>query len=261
MYHLLIVDDEKIVRQGIIRCIDFEVLGIGEIYEAENGMEALKIVEDKEVDFILADINMPRMNGLEFAKAAKNINKKIKLAFITGYDYFEYAREALKIGADDYVLKPVSKKDIYEILSRMIEKKKEEMGTAKLREVVERLTKNDSPNISNGEDKTAKEVIMNKIEGNIANKNFSLNMLAEELGFSTGYFSSMFKKLFNINFREYLLNLRLEKAKILILSTNLKNYEVAEAIGIDDPNYFSACFKKKYGMTVTDYRNNMGSGK
>ncbi len=257
MYKLLIVDDERIVRQGIIKSIDFKALGVSEVFEAENGKAALAIVEENPVDIVLVDINMPKMNGIDFAKNIKLIDKSIKIAFITGYDYFDYALSAIKIGVDDYILKPVSKKDVIEVLNKLIDKKKEEGRSQVLQEVVDGLTKN----TSDSKDGADKELIKSIIEENINNKDFTLNMLAAKLGFSVGYLSTLFKKLFGINFREYILDLRLERAKLLILSTSMRNYEIAAAIGIEDPNYFSACFKRRYNLTITEFRACMGNAK
>ena len=82
--------------------------------------------------------------------------------------------------------------------------------------------------------------------------------MAESIGYNAAYLSTLFKKLFGANFRDYLLDMRLEKAKILLLSTQMKNYEVAAAIGIDDPNYLSALFKRKFGTTVSEFRKSGG---
>jgi two-component system response regulator YesN len=64
MHNLLVVDDEPIVRKGIVRSLDKAALDIGNVYEAQNGQEALKIVQENDIDLILADINMPKMTGL-----------------------------------------------------------------------------------------------------------------------------------------------------------------------------------------------------
>ncbi len=101
MYNLLIVDDEPLVRRGIKSLVDFTQLNIELVFEATNGQEALDIMMDQHIDFILADINMPKMDGLTFADKAKRVNPHIRIALITGYDYFDYAVQALKIGVDD----------------------------------------------------------------------------------------------------------------------------------------------------------------
>lgn len=85
--------------------------------------------------------------------------------------------------------------------------------------------------------------------------------MAEQLGYSLSYLSTLFKKTFGENFRDYLLNLRLERAKILLLSTEMKNYEISAAVGIEDPNYFSVCFRRKYQKTPKEFRMETGHGR
>ena len=190
VYKLLIIDDERIVRQGIIKSIDFNILGFNEVFEEENGEEALTIVEENPIDIVLADINMPKINGIDFAKNIKQRDKSVKIAFITGYDYFDYAISAIKIGVDDYILKPVSQREVIQVLRKLIDKKKEEGCSQVLKEVVDGLTKNSAVSKDGGD----KELIKSIIEDNIANKEFTLNILATKLGVSVGYLSALFKK-------------------------------------------------------------------
>ncbi len=132
MYKLLVIDDEPLVRKGILSLIPFEELGVDTLLEATNGEQGYQMVVDMEPDFVLCDINMPKLNGLDFARKVKETKPWIKIAIITGYDYFDYARQAVKIGVEDYILKPVSRKDVYEAVAGLISKREEE---GKLKEV------------------------------------------------------------------------------------------------------------------------------
>lgn len=250
MLNLLIADDEGIVRRGIKTLVDFAALGIGEVYEAENGEQALEIVKRGNVHIAFADINMPRMNGLEFAKKAREFDRALKIALITGYDYFDYVLTALKLGVDDYILKPVSKDDVTELLIKLVDKRKAEDGLKTVIASADRLT----GLAGAADDDNLKHTLAAAIELNLQNPAFCLSGLAGEIGYNAAYLSTLFKKLFGANFRDYLLDMRLEKAKILLLSTQMKSYEVAQAIGIDDPNYLSALFKRKFGATVSEFR-------
>ncbi len=89
----------------------------------------MEIVKKEEPDIILCDINMPKINGLDFSKEVKANWPWIKIAIITGYDYFEYAKEAVKIGVEDYVLKPVSKDDVQEVIQKLVLKIQEDRKT------------------------------------------------------------------------------------------------------------------------------------
>ena len=250
MVNLLLADDEGIVRRGIKTLVDYASLGIGEVFEAANGEEALDIVKRGNVHIVFADINMPRMNGLDFTKKAKAFDPAIKIALITGYDYFDYVLAALKLGVDDYILKPVSKDDVTELLLKLVDKRKAEDGLKSVLASAEQL----AGLAPAADDDSLKKTLAGQIEQNLENPAFCLSALAENIGYNAAYLSTLFKKLFGANFRDYLLDLRLERAKILLLSTQMKNYEVAAAIGIDDPNYLSALFKRKFGTTVSEFR-------
>jgi two-component system response regulator YesN len=252
MYSVLIVDDEPLVRRGIKAFVSFEALHITDVYEACNGEEALQIFRQHKPQLVLADINMPKMNGLDLAKIIKQSDPRVKVALITGYDYFDYAVAALKSGVDDYVLKPVSRKDITELLRKMIEKIEGEAATREVNAVVANIK---STLDSDASDEFGyKEQIKTLLDENMTSPDFSLGVLADEMGLSSGYLSGLFKKLFGASFQDYLIAQRMERGKLLLLTTHLKNYEIAEKIGFEDPNYFSTRFKKEFGQTPSQYK-------
>jgi len=250
MYKLLIVDDEYIIRKGIVSFVNFSELNINVVLEASDGITALEIFKQELPDLILADINMPKLNGLEFAAACKSIKPEVKICIVTGYDYFDYAVTALKLGVDDYILKPASKKDISEVLAKLINKISDEKYVQEVKSIVNGLV--NKPNLE--DDSGYKAKIQKEIEDNIGNPQLSLTLLSDKMGFSFGYLSNLFKKLMGVTFQEYVFNERMERAKIILLSTDMKNYEIAEAVGFEDPNYFSTAFKKKYGMSPNQYK-------
>ena len=252
MYSVLIVDDESLVRRGIKAFVSFEALHITDVYEACNGKEALEIFSKYKPQLVLADINMPKMNGLDLARIIKQSDPGVKVALITGYDYFDYAVAALKSGVDDYVLKPVSRRDITELLQKMIEKIEGEAATREMKSVVANIRSTLDSGIS--DEFSYKEQIKIILDENLASPVFSLSVLADEMGLSAGYLSGLFKKLFGAPFQDYLIAQRMERGKLLLLTTNLKNYEIAEKIGFEDPNYFSTRFKKEFGQTPSQYK-------
>ncbi|MGD6830711.1 response regulator transcription factor [Sutcliffiella halmapala] len=250
MFKLLIVEDEELIRKGIVQFVPFQQLHISEIFEASDGVEGLRLFETEAIDLILLDINMPRMNGLDFARKAKELRPLVKIAIITGYDYFDYAVAALKLGVDDFVMKPVSRKDVTEVLSKLVIKRKNTELEAEVYETISSFKSKTDSNDKNG----LKGEISQLIELNISNPDFSLSYLAKEAGFSTGHMSGVFKRLFAVPFQEFIVSQRLDRAKLLLLTSDKKMYEISEEVGFDNPNYFSTSFKKKYGCSPLQYR-------
>lgn len=249
MHKLLVVDDEPVVRKGIVGSLDYTALGIDKVFEAQNGEQALEIVRDNEIDLVLADINMPKMNGLDFAKAAKKISPEVKIAMVTGYDYFDYAVDALRAGVDEYVLKPVSKSDIESVVKRLLEIKKDVSVKQELSSL--------SSGSENSDELGYKNQIQIIIKENLQDSSFSLSFLAGKVGFSTGYLSRLFKQSFGQTFRDYLLKERINKAKIMLISSSKKIYEISYEVGFEDPNYFSAMFKRETGYSPTGYKKHV----
>lgn len=126
MYRILIVDDEALVRRGIKKSINWNELDIEMVAEAENGVEALEQVLENVPDIILLDICMPKMDGLEFASIVKQKYPQMRIVIITGFDDFEYARSALRAGVDDYILKPITREMVEDVVKKQIEKIAEE---------------------------------------------------------------------------------------------------------------------------------------
>ena len=114
MYSVLVVDDEIRQREAVIKSVAWEKAGFSVIGDAENGIEALELLEKLEPDLILTDIKMPLMTGLELASKVREIRPATKLVILSGYDDFEYAQEAFKYNVIRYLLKPISASELSE---------------------------------------------------------------------------------------------------------------------------------------------------
>ena len=112
MYKVMLVDDERLILEGILNIIDWEKLGMKVIHMAENGKEALEKNKENPVDIIITDINMPVITGLDLIKSMKKINKRVKFIVLSGYDDFSYARTAIKYGVENYILKPIDEEEL-----------------------------------------------------------------------------------------------------------------------------------------------------
>ncbi|MGG6313276.1 response regulator [Paenibacillus macerans] len=119
MYKLILADDEEDVREGLLRLIDWDSLGYEVMETAENGKEASELVEKHVPDVVVTDIQMPFMNGLQLAEWIREKYPATKIIILTGYEEFEYAQKAIRLGIDEYVLKPFSAGELADILRKV----------------------------------------------------------------------------------------------------------------------------------------------
>ncbi|WP_274652011.1 response regulator [Paenibacillus humicola] len=130
MYSILLADDESMELETLTDYVPWETMGIKVAGAAKNGREALDLTRRLDPDIILTDVRMPIMDGLEFAKRAKQLSKRVKIVFLSGHDEFQYIKAALSVEASGYLLKPL---DLDE-LTQLMEKVKAKCEEAKLAE-------------------------------------------------------------------------------------------------------------------------------
>ncbi|MDV4151038.1 response regulator [Clostridium sp. AL.422] len=113
MIKTLIVDDEPFIRQGLKVLIDWEKYGYKIVDECENGLNAIEKIKEKEIDLVITDIRMPKMDGLELIESIIKItNREINFIVLSGFSEFEYARKAIKYNVQDYILKPIQREEL-----------------------------------------------------------------------------------------------------------------------------------------------------
>lgn len=115
----MIVDDEALIRKGIISSIDWNANGVEIVGEAENGEDALELAKKLKPDIVLTDIRMPVIDGLAFAKALKGKYAHTRIVALSGYNDFEYAQEALRLQLCEYLLKPVGAEELVRLVLRL----------------------------------------------------------------------------------------------------------------------------------------------
>lgn len=129
MYSILLVDDEQYIRQSIIELVQWEKKGFFILGEASNGEEALEIMSKNVPDILITDIRMPVMNGIELTKRIREKHPSVKIVFLSGHDDFDYAVSGIKLNIIEYLLKPISIKDLEKMLDQvreiLIEEKRE----------------------------------------------------------------------------------------------------------------------------------------
>lgn len=249
MIKVMIVDDEEVIRRGLEKITSRMDLDVEVIGSYGNGLEAwthLSALAPAEIDLLITDIKMPRMDGFKLIEEARGYMKNLSIAVLSGFSEFDYARRAIRHGVLDYLLKPIEKAQLYELLMRVEEGKKP--GTA------DSVPDNSpAPNTEGGEHYVVEQT--KSILEKEYNHNFELERLAETVGMNASYISRLFKHKTGQTITDYLIGIRIAKAKaLLVTQPDLKNYEIAEMVGYSDPVYFNKLFKKMCGMTPKDYK-------
>ena len=240
---VLLVDDEIIIRQGFRQLFDWEAHNCEVVGEAADGMEALSQIDALNPDIVTMDINIPIMNGLKVIQLSRMKHPETAFIIVSGYDDFAYCREALRLQITDYILKPVD----YEEFGACIDNLK--IAMFQKRASVE----------SDGQEERIINKIVRFVQSHLAEE-ISLSVLAEEFHFSTQYVSQLFKNEIGVNFLTYLTNIRMEKAKKLLLNTDLPIAEISEQSGYGDYRVFTKVFKKSEGVTPSQYRHDFLDG-
>ena len=118
-YRVLLVDDEEDIRVGISQKMDWEGLGFSLVGEAENGQDALELAETLQPDVVLTDIKMPFMDGLELCRILTERLPASKFVVFSGFDDFEYAKQAIQMNVSEYILKPINAPELTAVLQRI----------------------------------------------------------------------------------------------------------------------------------------------
>lgn len=247
---VLLVDDEIMIREGFKRLFDWKAHDCEVVGEAADGMEALTQIDTLHPDIVIMDINIPIMNGLKVISLSRIKHPQIAFVIVSGYDDFSYCREALRLQITDYILKPVN----YEEFGTCIDNLKISLFEQRITSTAE----------SEKQEERTITGITRYLQEHLA-EDLCLSVLAEEFHLNPQYISQLFKNEIGVNFLSYLTNIRMEKAKKLLLSTSLSVADVAERSGYGDYRVFTKVFKKSEGITPSQYRRDFleetGTGK
>ena len=132
MRKVMIVEDEELILQGIKNIVHWNELELQLFHMAHSGQEALEMWKKEPVDIIITDIEMPEMSGLELLKKIRSEEELVRFIILTGYDDFEYAREAIHLDVENYILKPINEEELEKQLKEAAEKL-EELEKKKIR--------------------------------------------------------------------------------------------------------------------------------
>lgn len=269
MYNVLLVDDEDLDLEALRRFIPWERLDM-RVVAMNSAVAAAKYVAEADLDVLVTDIRMPRMSGLELAKLAQERNKSLRILFISGYEDFSYAKQALSLNACSYILKPVNDEEVFEALGKAKESLDDERERKRTEqaylELIRRRGEPDSvppssepqpgpPDSDRKPKKNSKlaQEIIDYIHARLGEV-ITLRNAANAFSYTPNYLGLMFREETGVSFTDYVIQARLTKAQELLRDTNLKIYEIADRVGYRNLNYFSKQFKDSFGLSPLEFR-------
>ena len=253
MYRILVADDEPVERLVIDKKIRAFFPEQVEVVLAENGIEAVKLFQEKDCQIAILDIEMPGMNGLDAAAEIRKISSHSSVIFLTAFDEFNYAKRAIEVRALDYLLKPGSDEDLINVLEEAFNICDRYNGGERIQTrtpgvILRDRDDNDAPpNVFVGQ---VLDYIQNHYMEDIA-----LLDVAGVFGYSDVYFCKLFKQNFGKNFVTFLNEFRIDKAKELLANPAINIKDVSVLAGYRDANYFTRVFKRMVGKTPSEYRS------
>lgn len=251
IYKLLVAEDEPIERMVLCRTLRKNLGEFLEIHEAENGIEALELYRREQPQIVILDVEMPGISGLEAARRIRAEGGLCAVVFLTGFENFAYAKQAIEVRALDYLLKPYEEQELICAVEESIQ------YVRKLSELMA-LVPAEPPAEQEGEVTEIRLAALRNTVRSFIDERYtqplSMQDAAKAMGYSETYFCRLFKQCFGVNFSTYLNEFRVEKAKEMMADTRTSIRQISTACGYSDPKYFARVFRRFVGLTPSEYR-------
>lgn len=246
---LLIVEDEEMIRRGMEVTIDWISMGCTVVGTARDGLEGLALIQSLKPDIVLTDIRMPGLDGLQMIDQAKAYHA-FRSILLTSYAEFDYARQALELRCDGYLLKPLDENKLRKLLDQLRPQIEESGKQQRLNELD--VQENLVPSIPSPHDAWVERCLQRIRESE--GEHLSVEQLADELQVSASYLSRRFKAVTGMTFLD-----ALNRHRILLAVESMKNgvhsfAELSDRYGFSDYKHFSSVFKRYLGVTPSEYR-------
>ncbi|MDD3903694.1 MAG: response regulator [Sphaerochaeta sp.] len=240
MYSIIIIDDEKELLEGLSQYFPWEKIGFQVAGAFNDGRSALAYCTSHPVDVVLTDIRMPFMSGLDLIRELRTYKHVPLFCIMSAYNDFDYAKQAISFGVQDYLLKPSTFEEIEQTFTKI----KNLLDGTTVETVHATHTKECNPLI-----REALTIIEKRTSS------CSLQTIAEELGINTSYLSRLFKEESGQNFQDYLVTVKMQQAtQMLMGKVEYRNKEIAIALGYQDTQNFCRTFRKYFGTSPQQYR-------
>jgi len=245
--NILVVEDNRELNNLIV---DY-FAGSYKVLSAENGMQALDMVRDNEIDLIISDVMMPEMDGLTFCKIIKNdvATSHINVLMLTAKNSSEDRIDCYNAGADSYIAKPFELAVLEARAKNLISKRQQKTDTFKA---------NKDINISSMEYGSLDELFLKqaviKVEEKLSDGTFDFDEFALAMASSKSTLHRKLKSLTGLSPGEFIRNIRLKHAAQMLINNKGNISEIAFSVGFNDPKYFSRCFKSEFGLKPREYQ-------
>lgn len=244
MYSLVVTDDEQEIRSSICSLFPWSSLGFEVVHQCESGTETIEYLKRHSVDVLLTDICLADISGIDIARFICAQKLPTTVVFISGYQEFSFARSALKYRVFDYILKPTDYESIQNVFSAL----KASLDQKRCGSFQSAATA-DTP-------MSYPEKVISETRRYIQKHLSDVTYItaAENVGFNPSYFSTYFKKYTGENFSDYLLRIKMERARELLGDISLRTSEISSMLGYSTVSNFSRVFKSYYHLTPGEYR-------
>jgi len=256
-YGLLIVDDHRFIRESIRQSVDWERLRVTIVGEAQNGADAYEQVLRLKPDIVITDIRMPSLEGLDLVEKLQSVRLRPEVIVITGFQEFEYAQRALRLGVCDLVLKPIKNEELIAAVQKAIDHLESEAAQAEKAMMLPTDNSMVNAAASSGESLGLLTISMLSFISLHCAENITLESVADKFQISAGYASRLITKATGRGFAQFLCDARIEVAKRLLADPRMRIKEIVYQSGFSEYSYFRKIFKKRVGCSPQQYRLNL----
>lgn len=250
MYKLLIVDDEPQILEGMKRILDWNHYGFDHIETCDTTESAISTAVDLVPDIAIFDVCIGKNLGYDAIRKLNEVHLPTKYIIMSGYSDFSYAQQAIRCGVKDYLLKPLERGKLQQIIEKIIVDDLHGTVGTQLADL-----HNIDPVLMVHYDSLSK--LVNRILLMIKTEyghNISLKSVADRFQMNSTYLGQLFIKETNLKFSEYLMIYRMLRAQELIQTTNEKIHWIALSVGYNNLNYFYTHFQSHFGKSPSDLR-------
>ncbi|HXB42916.1 MAG TPA: substrate-binding domain-containing protein [Puia sp.] len=250
---ILIIEDHSDLRTFLLKRLG----GSYEIHEAENGEKGISVALDIVPDLIISDIILPGQNGIQITEILKQDirTSHIPIVLLTAKGSIEEQIKGIKSKADAFIVKPFNLEYLEETIKNLLKNR-----TVLREHYTSELPTETRSNSSSKIDRKFINAFTSIVENNLSNENFSVDDICKEIGISRVQLYRKVKALIGYNVNDYILNVRLQKAKFLLVDLQYSISEVAFKVGFSSQAYFATVFKSKFSVTPSEYREKKKGG-